>query len=81
MIGSAAKKAEPANVKVVPDLARRLAKFRPCRCLSPAGLTVKERKMVGKLVEACPIWKTSTGARAIPRRLPCISRSGQQESA
>ncbi len=53
MIGSAAKKAEPANVKVVPDLARRLARFRSVQMPLPAGLTVKERKMVGKLAEAC----------------------------
>ena len=52
MIGSAAKKAEPANVKVVPDLARRLARFRSVQMPLPAGLTVKERKLVGKLVEA-----------------------------
>ena len=52
MIGSAAKKAEPANVKVVPDLARRLARFRSVQMPLPAGITVKERKLVGKLVEA-----------------------------
>jgi hypothetical protein len=52
MIGSAAKKAEPANVKVVPDLARRLARFRSVQMPLPAGLTVKERKLAGKLVEA-----------------------------
>jgi Peptidase family M49 len=52
MIGSAAKKAEPANVKVVPDLARRLARFRSVQMPLPAGLTVKERKLVGKLAEA-----------------------------
>jgi hypothetical protein len=52
MIGSAAKQAEPANVKVAPDLARRVARFRSVRMPLPAGLTVKERKLVGKLVEA-----------------------------
>jgi hypothetical protein len=52
MIGSAAKKAEPANVKVAPDLARRVARFRSVQMPLPAGLTVKERKLVGKLVEA-----------------------------
>jgi hypothetical protein len=52
MIGSAAKQAEPANVKVAPDLARRVARFRSVKMPLPAGLTVKERKLVGKLVEA-----------------------------
>ncbi|HST09328.1 MAG TPA: hypothetical protein VLL05_03055 [Terriglobales bacterium] len=52
MIGSAAKKAEPANVKVAPDLARRVARFRSVQMPLPPGLTVKERKLVGKLVEA-----------------------------
>jgi hypothetical protein len=52
MIGSAAKKAEPANVQVAPDLARRLARFRSVQMPLPPGLTVKDRKLVGKLVEA-----------------------------
>jgi len=53
MIGSAAKQAEPANVKVPPDLARRVARFRSVQMPLPPGLTVKERKLAGKLVEAC----------------------------
>jgi hypothetical protein len=53
MIGSAAKQAEPANVKVAPDLARRVARFRSVQMPLPPGLTVKERKLAGKLVEAC----------------------------
>src|SRR5258708_34550330 len=53
MIGSAAKKTEPANVKVAPDLSRRLARFRSVQMPLPPGLTVKEKKMVGKLVEPC----------------------------
>jgi hypothetical protein len=52
MIGSAAKKAEPANVKVTPDLAHRVARFRSVQMPLPPGLTVKERRLVGKLVEA-----------------------------
>jgi hypothetical protein len=52
MIGTAAKKAEPANVKVAPDLARRVERFRSVQMPLPPGLTVKERKLVGKLVEA-----------------------------
>ena len=53
MIGSAAKKTEPANVKVAPDLSRRLARFRSVQMPLSPGLTAKEKKMVGKLVEAC----------------------------
>ena len=53
MIGSAAKQAEPASVKVTPDLARRVARFRSVQMPLPPGLTVKERKLAGKLVEAC----------------------------
>jgi hypothetical protein len=52
MIGSAAKKADPANVKVAPDLGRRVARFRSVHMPLPPGLSVKERKLVGKLVEA-----------------------------
>ena len=53
MIGSAAKKTEPANVKVAPDLSRRLARFRSVQMPLSPGLTAKEKKMLGKLVEAC----------------------------
>jgi hypothetical protein len=54
MIGSAAKATDPATVKVVPDLAKRVAKFRSVEMkFQSTGLTAKERKMVGKLVEAC----------------------------
>jgi hypothetical protein len=53
MIGSAAKQAEPANVKVTPDLAHRVSRFRSVQMPLPPGLTVKERKLAGKLVEAC----------------------------
>jgi len=53
MIGTAARKTEPANVEVAPDIARRLARFRSVEMPLPAGLSVKEKKMVGRLVEAC----------------------------
>jgi hypothetical protein len=54
MTGSAAKPSQPANLKVTPDLAKRLAKFRSVEMpLRGTGLTPNERKMVGKLVEAC----------------------------
>jgi hypothetical protein len=54
MMGSAAKADAPANLKVVPDLDQRLAKFRrvpmPFRA---ADLSAREQQMVRKLVEAC----------------------------
>ena len=54
MMGSAAKGGAPANLKVVPDLDQRLAKFRrvpmPFRT---AGLSAHEQQLVRKLVEAC----------------------------
>ena len=53
MTGSAAKTGSPANLKVVPDLADRVAKFRRVQMPLPAGLTANERKMVEKLVLAC----------------------------
>src|SRR4029434_6332519 len=54
MTGSAAKPSQPVNVKVAPDLAQRLAKFRSVEMPLPRiGLTATERKMVDKLVEAC----------------------------
>ncbi len=54
MTGSAAKSDAPANLKVAPDLAERLAKFR--RVQMPfriAGLSAREQQLVHKLVEAC----------------------------
>ncbi len=54
MTGSAAKAGVPANVKVAADLDQRLAKFRRVQMpFRAAGLTVREQKMVRKLVEAC----------------------------
>ena len=53
LVGTAAKAAEPANVKVVPDIAKRVARFRAVEMPLPNDLTPNERKMVGKLVDAC----------------------------
>ena len=54
MTGSAAKAGAPANLKVAPDLDRRLAKFRRVQMpLRTAGLAAREQKLVRKLVEAC----------------------------
>ena len=53
MTGSAATDGQPANLKVVPDLAQRVAKFRRVQMPPPTGLTETEQKMVDKLVEAC----------------------------
>jgi len=54
MNGSAAKASDPSTVKVVPDLATRVRKFRSVPMPFPsAGLTAHERTMVEKLVEAC----------------------------
>ncbi len=53
LVGTAAKSAEPANVKVVPDLARRLARFRSVQMPLRTDLSANERMMVHKLVEAC----------------------------
>src|SRR5580700_304452 len=53
MTGSAAKGAESAGMQVVPDLDQRLAKFRRVEMpFHTAGLSAREVKMVGKLVDA-----------------------------
>jgi hypothetical protein len=53
MTGSAAKGAESAGMQVVADLDQRLAKFRRVEMpFHSAGLTGREAKMVGKLVDA-----------------------------
>jgi len=53
MTGSAAKGAESAGMQVVPDLAQRLAKFRRVQIpFHSAGLSARELKLVGKLVDA-----------------------------
>jgi hypothetical protein len=53
MTGSAAKGAESAGMHVVPDLARRLAQFRRVQIpFHSAGLSAREVKLVGKLVDA-----------------------------
>jgi hypothetical protein len=54
MTGSAAKSDAPANLKVAPDLAQRLAKFRRVQMpFRTAGLSAREQQLVHKLVEAC----------------------------
>lgn len=54
MTGSAAKNGAPADVKVAPDLEKRLAKFRRVRMpFLTAGLSAREQQLVNKLVEAC----------------------------
>jgi len=54
MLGSAAKGGAPANLKVVDDLDRRLAKFRRVHMpFRAAGLSAREQQLVRKLVEAC----------------------------
>jgi hypothetical protein len=54
MTGSAAKGPASAGLKVTPDLDKRLAKFRRVRMpFNRTGLTAREQKLVGKLVEAC----------------------------
>ena len=54
MTGSAARAKDPATVEVVPDLDKRVAKFREVQMpFRATALTVSERKMIDKLVEAC----------------------------
>jgi hypothetical protein len=54
MIGSAAKGGAPADLKVVPDLDQRLAKFRRVQMpFRAAGLSGRDQQLVRKLVEAC----------------------------
>jgi len=54
MTGSAAKSGAPANLKVAPDLAQRLARFRRVQMpFRTAGLSAREQQLVHKLVEAC----------------------------
>ncbi len=54
MTGSAAKSGAPANLKVAPDLERRLARFRRVQMpFRTAGLSAREIQLVRKLVEAC----------------------------
>jgi hypothetical protein len=54
MTGSAAKGAATAGLKIAPDLDQRLAKFRRVHMpFRAAGLSIREQRMVRKLVEAC----------------------------
>jgi len=54
MTGSAAKSGAPADLKVAPDLAQHLAKFRRVQMpFRTADLSAREQQLVHKLVEAC----------------------------
>jgi len=48
----AARPAASAGLKVAPDIAARVAKFKPVEMPLPAGLSPRERRLVNKLVEA-----------------------------
>src|SRR5262249_53520390 len=51
---SALPTAREAQLKVVPDLDRRLARFRHVQMpFDAAGLAPRERKMIERLVDAC----------------------------
>jgi hypothetical protein len=54
MTGSAAKGAASGGMQVAPDLEQRLARFQRVQMpFNSAGLNPGEKKMVGKLVDAC----------------------------
>jgi hypothetical protein len=54
MTGSAARSGVAANLKVVPDIAERVAKFRRVQMpFHTAGLSARDQQMIRKLVEAC----------------------------
>src|SRR3981081_1787282 len=54
MTGTAAKGGAPANLKVVPDLEQRVAKFRRVQMpFRTEGLSARDQQLVRKLVEAC----------------------------
>lgn len=54
MTGSASKSGVPANLKVAPDLAQRVAKFRRVQMpFRTTGSSARELQMIHKLVEAC----------------------------
>jgi len=82
MVGSAAKPTDPAAVKVAPDLAKRVAKFRSVQMpFADAALTANERKMVGKLVEACQALESIFWRQLDPEGLHLyLSLAGSQNS-
>jgi hypothetical protein len=82
MVGSAAKSTDPATVKVVPDLAKRVAKFRSVQMpFVDKTLTVNERKMVGKLVQACQALESIYWRQSDPEALQLYqSLAGSQNS-
>lgn len=82
MVGSAAKATDPATVKVVPDLAKRVAKFRSVQMpFVDKTLTVNERKMVGKLVQACQALESIYWRQSDPEALQLYqSLAGSQNS-
>jgi len=82
MVGSAAKATDPATVKVVPDLAKRVAKFRSVQMpFVEKTLTVNERKMVGKLVQACQALESIYWRQSDPEALQLYqSLAGSQNS-
>jgi tetratricopeptide (TPR) repeat protein len=59
-----------AKMNVVPDLNKRLAKWKPIKMpFNPAGLTANERKMVEKLVFACNMLESAFWRQSDPQAL------------
>jgi hypothetical protein len=64
-LNAAPQSASPANLVIAPDLAQRLAKFKPIHiAFDSSGLTDREKQMVDKLVDAaglldCIYWRQS----------------------
>src|SRR5947207_15904940 len=53
-VSKPANQARSAQMHVVPDLKQRLARFRQVRmAFNSSALTLRERKMISKLVDAC----------------------------
>ena len=83
MTGSAAKGPASAGLKVAPDLDKRLAKFRRVRMpFNRTGLTAREQKLVGKLVEACGYLESIYWRQSDPEALALYhSLASSDESA
>ena len=81
MTGSAAKSGVPANLKVAPDLAERVKKFRRVEMpFHAAGLSAREQQMIRKLVDACGYLESIYWRQSDPEALTLYQALGSSKN-
>ncbi len=81
MTGTAAKSGMPANLRVVPDIAERVSRFRRVQMpFHAAGLSAREQQMIRKLMEACGYLESIYWRQSDPEALTLYQSLGSSRN-